>query len=234
MTAPPGFAQTAWVVARNDWRIEARRLDALIAAIVFTLVVLVIFHLALDGLPLDVRGRAFPGLVWSALAFSVVVGMARSFEGERRHAVIDALLASPADRSALFLGKLLANYGRWLLLAAVVTPITSVVFPTRWHGSVGWLLAALAIFGLGLTALATLFAAVLSRLGRGEAFFATLLLPAATPLLMGGIRVTEIAIAGAEAPLVGASAARWLAGGAGFAGFYLFAGLLLFEFVVEE
>lgn len=232
--ATPGFARTAWTVARNDWRIEARRLDAIVAAVVFTLVMLVIFHFALEGLAQEVRGRAFPGLVWTALSFSVVVGMARSFEGERRHAVIDALLASPADRSALFLGKLIANYARWCLLALLVTPMTAIVFPTPWEGSIAYLVGALAIFGLGLTALGTLFASILARLGRGEAFFATLLLPAASPLLMGGIRVTEVAISGSNADAGSASAERWLVAGSGFAMFYLFVGLLLFEFVVEE
>ena len=94
----------------------------------------------------------------------------------------------------------------------------------------GPLMLVLFLHGLGLTELGTLFAAVSSRLGRGEALLATLLFPAATPLIISAVKCTAACLAGR--PL--ATVSQWLLMATGFDLLYFFVALMTFEFVLED
>ena len=92
------------------------------------------------------------------------------------------------------------------------------------------LLLVLFLHGLGLTELGTLFAAISTRLGRGEALLATLLFPAAAPLIISAVKCTAACLADGSL----SSVSHWLMIAAGFDVLYFFVALLTFEFVMEE
>ena len=82
----------------------------------------------------------------------------------------------------------------------------------------------------GFAELGTLFAAVATRLGRGEALLATLLLPAATPLFLSAVRCTGAVLE--HEPL--GSVWRWLAITSGLNVLYLLVAVVTFEYVLED
>ena len=174
--------------------------------------------------------RVIPGVIWTVLAFASVVALARSTQMERTHDTFAALFLAPVDRGALYTGKMLANLVKLTLLQWMLLPLTALLFDYDLVSVAGPLLLVVFLHGLGLAQLGTLFSAVSTRLGRGEALLATLLFPAATPLLISAVRCTASCLAGR--PLGDIS--QWLLLAAGFDLLYFFVALLTFEFVMEE
>jgi len=227
-----GFARAAWLVAKKDLQLEWRTFDALAASVVFAVVVLLVFQFAVGGGPArQLSADALvPGVLWLAISFSSVVGITRSMEVERRGDTLAGLFRAPIDRSAIYAGKLFANGVRLAILEAILVPLAIVFFNATLSGAWFQLVFVLALCSFGLCALGTLFGAIVSRVGRGEALLSTLLLPASTPLLLAGISATGALFRGETLSSVG----RWLGMATGFGLLYFFVALATFEFVLEE
>ena len=67
-------------LARKDLRLELRARDTLPAMVLFVLATLVVFHFAL---PSDAGDDAAYGLLWIALVFTALLGLARAWAPER-------------------------------------------------------------------------------------------------------------------------------------------------------
>lgn len=228
----PGFFRACGIVAAKDLRLEWRTMETLSSTVIFSLTVLVVFNFAFGAGAIRQLGveRLVPGVIWTVLAFASVVAMARSIQIERARDTISALFLAPVDRGALFAGKMLANLVKITLLQWILLPLTAVFFDYDLIAVAGPLVFVLFLHGLGLTELGTLFAAISTRLGRGEALLATLLFPAASPLLISAVKCTAACLA--DGSLSGVS--QWLLVAAGFDVLYFFVALLTFEFVMEE
>ena len=104
----PGLLRGAWIVAQKDLTIELRTRSAFLSVLVFTLLGLVTFFFAWDPTvvsPLDLA----PGVLWVTFTFAGLLGLHRSFGVELQDRAIDALLAAPIEREAVYLGKAIAN-----------------------------------------------------------------------------------------------------------------------------
>jgi heme exporter protein B len=227
-----GFFRAAWIVAEKDLRLEWRTWETLSATLVFSLTVLVVFQFAFGVGAIREIGaaRLVPGVIWTVVAFAAVVGMVRSLQLERPRDTLGALFLAPVDRGALYLGKALANWVKLVVLQAVLLPLTAVLFGYDLMPIVRPLALVALVHGLGLTELGTLFAAITTRLGRGEAMLSVLLFPAASPLLISAVKCTAAAM---EAEPLG-SVAHWLLVALGLDALYLLVALTTFEFVLEE
>ncbi len=227
-----GFVRAAWLVARKDLQLEWRTFDVLSSSVVFSVVVLLVFQFAIGGGPARqlASDALVPGVLWLAIGFSSVVGIARSMDGERRGDTLGGLFRAPIDRSAIYVGKLLANGIKLALLEAILVPLAIVLFNADLGNAWLELAFVLAVCSFGLCALGTLFGAIVSRVGRGEALLATLLLPASTPLLLAGVTATGALFRGEALD----SVTRWLGLAGGFGLLYFFIALATFEFVLEE
>ncbi|HXV75217.1 MAG TPA: heme exporter protein CcmB [Candidatus Polarisedimenticolaceae bacterium] len=228
-----GYFRATWHVARKDLQLEWRTLETLSSSFVFSLIVLVIFNFAFGFETIKQIGaaRLVPGVVWTVLAFGAVVSVARSMEIERRRDTLSALFIAPIDRGALFTGKFLANLVKNLLLQWIVVVLAAVFFNFDLVSIAGPMLLVLFVHGLGLTELGTLFAAVASRVGRGEALLATLLFPATAPLFISAVKCTTSLLEGNG---LSGAAASWLSISTGFDVLYFLVALATFEFVLEE
>ena len=229
---PPGFLAAAAIVARKDLRIEGRTKETLLASLLFALVELVVFGFAfdLDTIRRMGPGKVVPGLLWMTLAFSAIVGFTRSFRIERAHEAMIALALAPVDRGAVFVGKWLANLAMLVTIEIVLIPLTALFFDANIADTAGPLALVVLLHTLGLAALGTMFGAVVSRLGRGEALLATLLLPAATPLFLSAVHCTGAALAGT--PL--AEDRQWLLLTLGLDVLYVLVAILIFDAILEE
>ena len=228
----PGFARAAWIVARKDLRIEGRTLESLSAMTLFALVVLVVFNFAFDLSTVRAMGaaRLVPGVLWVTVAFSAIVGFTRSFQIERRRDSLAGLILAPVDRGAIFAGKAAASFALLTILELILLPLSAVLFDFDLIAAGGPLALVVLVHSIGLVELGTLFGAVASKTGRGEALLATLLLPAATPIFLSAVRCTATVLSGA--PI--STERSWMLVTVGFDLLYGFVGLLTFEFVLED
>src|SRR6185503_15796531 len=111
-------------VAGKDIRAELRSRTALLSALVFAALVLVVFNFARDPTALSATALA-PSVLWVTFALAALLAMNRGFTIERENGALDGLLLAPVSREALFLGKLLAN----LAFVGSVELVTLAVHP---------------------------------------------------------------------------------------------------------
>ena len=182
-----------WILARNDLRQEARRLELVLTAGFFTLVVVVMFALAFFGLDADDQADAVPGMIWLCVAFVGALTLTRVFDRERESNTLAALLAAPVDRLAIYLSKLLVTLVVLLSCAALLVPGLGVLFPASSLLRADPLASAalIACGCLGYAAIGTLFAAGLATSAGKNVLLSVILYPLTTPILLYALVATQ-------------------------------------------
>jgi heme exporter protein B len=167
-------------LARKDLLLELRAKETLPSMLLFVLSALTIFHFALPRGTGDVAAR---GLLWSALVFTALLGLTRAFVAEREQGMFDALVLTPCDRSAIWLAKAIAVLA--FLAAAEVVALPA--FGAFFTGLDGRTVAAVALADLGICTVGTLFGAMAVAGRARELLLPLLFLPAAIPVVVGGV-----------------------------------------------
>jgi heme exporter protein B len=203
-------------LARKDLLLELRSRDTVPAMLLFVVSTLVVFNFSL---PAGSSALAAYGLLWVALVFTALLGLMRAFLAEREERVLDGLVLAPADRSAIWLGKVLALVVFLLLAEAAALPAFGVFF----EPVTAELVAAVLLANVGLAAVGALLSAMAAASHARELLLPLLFLPLVIPVVVGGVGAT-----------VAANPARYL----GFLALYdlIFAILswASFEYVVTE
>jgi heme exporter protein B len=167
-------------LARKDLRLELRARDTLPAMVLFVLATLVVFHFAL---PADAGDDAAYGLLWIALVFTALLGLARAWAPEREAGALDGLVLAPSDRSAIWLGKTLATLAFLAVAEVVALPAFALLFaPLDVPSVLGVVLAS-----VGICAVGSLVAAMAAAARGREVLLPLLFLPLAIPLVVGGV-----------------------------------------------
>jgi heme exporter protein B len=222
------FARRAWIVVWKDLTVEARSKETLNALFFFSLLLVFLFQFAL-GPDRERLASALPGLLWLGFILSGLLGLGRAFVGERENDCWDGLRLAPGDKSAIYLGKLLANLFLMFLVEAILLGLFAVMF----NVSLGRALPALAlVIGLGtvgIAAVGTLFAAMTANVRARELLFPVLLLPVLVPVLLATVTVTTAVLGGEPV----AAVANWLKllGAADVV--YVTVGILTFDAILE-
>jgi heme exporter protein B len=167
-------------LARKDLRLELRARDTLPAMVLFVVATLVVFHFAL---PAGTGEDAAYGLLWVALVFTALLGLARAWAPEREAGALDGLLLAPADRSAIWLGKTLAT----LVFLGAAEVVALPAFAVFFAGLDGAALAAVALASVGICAVGSLVSAMAAAARGREVLLPLLFLPLAIPLVVGGV-----------------------------------------------
>jgi heme exporter protein B len=219
----------SWLVARKDLAIEFRTRSAFFSALVFALLAVVIFYVARDATAVASLDLA-PGVLWVTFTFSGLLGLNRSFGLEQADRAVDALLAAPVDREAIFLGKALANLVFVLAVQAITIPAVALFYEVP-MGGVWPALAGLAVLAaVGLVCVGTLFSAMVVNTRLAELLLPMLALPFFVPIVMPAAQVTSQLLAGR--PM--AEAWPWLRILLGFDLVFLVACTLAFPYTLEE
>jgi heme exporter protein B len=162
-------------LARKDLRVELRTWQTLPAMLLFAVATLVVFHFASSSGGL--------GLLWVALLFAALLGLARTFVAEREQHLLDALVLAPCDRSAIWLGKALAALGFLVAVEIVALPAYALFF-----GHLGGVtVAAVALADIGICTVGTLLAAMAAAARVRELLLPLLFLPLALPVVIAGV-----------------------------------------------
>jgi heme exporter protein B len=192
------IVRLALAVAGKDIRVELRSRTALLSALVFAALVLVVFNFARDPTALSATVLA-PSALWVTFALAAMVALNRAFNIERENAALDGLLLAPVAREALFLGKLLANLAFVGTVELVTLPLFTLFFNVSLWEVLPGILGVAVLATIGFVAVGTLFSAMAVRTRFAELMLPVLLLPFMVPPLIGAVQVTSRLLA--ERPL---------------------------------
>jgi heme exporter protein B len=167
-------------LARKDLQLELRARDTLPAMLLFVLSTLVVFHFVLPGESSDLAAK---GVLWVALLFTALLGLARAFVAEREQSVLDGLVLAPSDRSAIWLGKSIALLVFLVLAELIALPAFAAFF----SGLDAETVAAVALADIGICAVGTLLAGMAVASRARELLLPLLFLPLAIPIVVGGV-----------------------------------------------
>lgn len=217
--------RAAAIILWKDLTLEFRGRELVLPAIVFGLLIAMLYGFAFDPTQHPVR-EIFPGLLWLGIFFSSFLAIGRAF-GVESEASSQILLA-PVDRGALFLAKLLLNILLTVILAAVLTPAFGVLLGVALPDD-GWGFLLVLLLGIvGFAAAGTTMAALSAHTRLRELLLPALLLPFITPLILGAVSAMTALYSGRPAGAVG-----WMWMMAVFDFIFILVPLLLFEYLME-
>jgi heme exporter protein B len=202
-------------LARKDLLLELRARDTLPAMLLFVVAVLVIFHFALP----EGSRRASLGLLWAAILFTALLGLGRAFVAEREQGVLDGLVLAPSDRSAIWVGKVVATLAFLVLAEVVALPAFALFFTSVDAATV----AGVALADVGICAVGVLLAAMAAAARARELLLPLLFLPLAVPIVIGGVGAS-----------IASSSGRYLAFLALYDAVFALVAWAAFEYVVTE
>ena len=226
---PPGLMSAAMLIARKDLAIEFRTRSAFLAAITFSLVAIVIFFFAWDATAVSAVDLA-PGVLWVIFTFSGLLGLHRSFGVEEADRAIDALIAAPVDREAVFLGKAIANLAFVLGVQAIAIPAVALFYNLPLTHVIGPLAGIAVLAAIGLVSVGTLFSAMASNTRLAELLLPVLALPFFVPIVLPAAQSTARLLSGRPV----AEAMGWLKILIAFDIVFLVACALAFPFTLED
>ena len=183
----------------KDLRIEWRSREGLLTTACFALACVLVFSFGLvrDGRPVPDAG---PAVLWVTVALAGTLAMARTFERERAAGTLMAVLASPAPRPAIYLGKWGALMALMFAVELVLLPLVALFFQMPIDRQPLTVVALLAAGTAGYAAIGTLFAAMLARTRTRDVLLPLLLYPMSVPVIIGGVRGTAAALADPYVP----------------------------------
>ncbi|HEX9484201.1 MAG TPA: heme exporter protein CcmB, partial [Gemmatimonadaceae bacterium] len=195
----------------------------------FALLGVTIFYFAWDSTAVAAMDLA-PGVLWVIFTFSALLGLQRSFGVEQADRAIDALLAAPVEREAIYLGKALANLVFVVGVEAITLPAIALFYNLP-IGEVFLPLAGVALLAaVGIVAVGTLFSSMAVNTRLAELLLPMLSLPFFLPIVMTAAQTTARLLAGR--PI--ADAWPWLRILVGFDVVFIVACTLAYPFTVEE
>ena len=186
-----------WAIFRKDLLIELRTKSAINSMLFFGVTTLLIFNFALGYIKDSLR-PALPGVLWTAFAFAGTLGLNRMFASEKENHCIEGLLMIPADRGAIYLGKMLAGVV-FMLIAEIAIFIFGLIFfnVTVWK-EIPLLALTFLIGTFGFMAVGTLLSAIAVNTKLREVLLPLLLFPAILPVLINSVEATGIILDGGD------------------------------------
>lgn len=189
-----------WLLLRKDLRITARSRDTFALVLLFAVLCVLLFafgFLREGAMATDV----LPGTLWVTLLFSTTVALLRLFAAEEEGGVLEQVGATAAGSAPLFFSKALMQ----LIFAGAVTALVLPLVALFYAAPLARMAPVLLALALGLTGQAlvgTLIAALMVRIRLRELMLPLVLYPTVAPLLIAGVKVTAIALAGGDPAVI--------------------------------
>jgi heme exporter protein B len=222
------YLRKVFAIVGKDIATELRTKEMMSAMFVFSLLIIFIFNFAFDLRAENVQALA-PGVLWVAIAFAGMLGLSRSFILERDKGVLDGLLLTPVDRSAIYFGKMIGNALFIGLVEIIILPFFIVLFNQPLN-SLPLLVGVVILGTISFASVGTLFSAMAVHTRAREVLLPIMLFPVVVPAMLAAVRLTGAILD--KIPFEEVS--QWLALLVAFDVIFIAASFMLFEYVVEE
>ncbi|MGB1285646.1 MAG: heme exporter protein CcmB [Aggregatilineales bacterium] len=181
------FVQTVLAILRKDLQAELRSRELISLMLMFTLMSILIFSFALE-LNRVAREEAITGVLWVTVVFSSILGLNRSMVIEREQGSMDAMLLAPISRTAIFMGKFLANFLFTFAVGLLLLPLMTVLYNKALTDPRIVLILLLGTGGFCVAG--TLISAMTTQTRAREALLPIALLPIVLPALLAAVRAS--------------------------------------------
>ncbi|MYC08080.1 MAG: ABC transporter permease subunit [Chloroflexi bacterium] len=209
----------------KDVVLELRTKDIVVSALVFALLVIVVFNFAITPTPQTVAFVA-PGILWTAFTFGGVLGLNRSIALERESGGMHALMLAPVSRDLIFFGKMLGSLLFMLLVEVIVFPVFAVLY--NFSLLLPGLIPVAALATVAIATIGTLFSAIAANTRSREVMLPLLFFPVVVPAVIAAVEASTAVIQG------GSPFDRWLPFLLAFDALFLVACPFAFHLIVEE
>jgi heme exporter protein B len=220
--------------AGKDLKIEFRTKHMLNAMIIFALMIILSFRFSFSlittGLD-EVVDELAPAILWITFIFMGMYGLTASFAKEKDKETLSGLLLCPADRSAIYVGKVISNLMVVFLIEIVTIILFSVFFSYNYSGNFLLLILVIILGTIGFVIIGTLISAISINTKSREVLLPILLIPLVIfTVIMPSITATTTVLSGGNFAGI-TEEIRLLST---FNIIYFIIGIILFEFVIEE
>lgn len=212
----------------KDLLCEWRSRDRLVAMIVFSILVVVVFQFAWPAAPKEQTEALAPGVLWVIYLFAALLGLGRTFTLELENDALTALALAPGTRGFIFLGKAAASFVLIGAVQAMTAFVFALFFRLDWLGGAGGLALVVALADVAIVSVGTLFSAMSARSRFREVLLPVLLIPSLIPVLASAVRATAATLGGEALTLAALQPLVVIAG------IYAILGFLLFDPVLDE
>ena len=177
----------------KDVILELRTKDIVVSALVFALLVIVVFSFAVTPTPQTVAFVA-PGILWISFTFGGVLGLNRSMALERESGGLHALMLAPVSRDLIFFGKMLGTFLFMLLVEVAVFPVFAVLF--NFSLLLPGLIPVAVLATLAIATIGTLFAAIAANTRSREVMLPLLFFPVVVPVVIAAVEASTAVLQG--------------------------------------
>ena len=213
----------------KDFVTELKTRELLSAMFIFALLVILIFIFSIN-LSIVKASEVGPGILWVAFLFAGTIGLNRSFMLEKENGCLMGLMPVPADRTAIYFGKLISNLIFLSIMELFILPLFMIFFDIDLLSHLGPLLVVVFLGTLGFCALGTLLSSLSSNLKTREIMLPILLYPLLIPIVIGAVRMTGQILDGVEL----FDMMKWIGLTASFDIIYIGVSIMTIDHILEE
>ncbi|MFT4578605.1 MAG: heme exporter protein B [Nitrospinales bacterium] len=213
----------------KDFVTELKTRELLSAMFIFALLVILIFIFSIN-LSIVKASEVGPGILWVAFLFAGTIGLNRSFMLEKENGCLMGLMLVPADRTAIYFGKLISNLIFLSIMELFILPLFMIFFNIDLLSHLGPLLVVVFLGTLGFCALGTLLSSLSSNLKTREIMLPILLYPLLIPIIIAAVRMTGQILDGTEL----SDMMKWIGLTASFDIIYIGVSIMTIDHILEE
>lgn len=217
------------VILWKDLLTEFRTREMVIAMIVFSLMVGMIFNFSFPP-GSEFMAEAAPGILWLTFVFAGLLGMNRTFVYEVDKGCLQGLMLAPVDRSVIYISKFLVNLIFIGIVELIVLPVFSIFFKLDIFSSLGQLLLVILLSTIGFSVIGTLFSAIAVNTRTREVMLPILHFPVSIPVILAAVQATAAIFQGEEWDVIWG----WLKILIAFDIIFFVVAILTFEYIIEE
>lgn len=182
---------------RRDMRVAMRQRSEFLNPIIFLLVVITLFPLAV-GPSADTLSRIAPGVIWVSALLSSMLGLERMFRDDFRDGALEHMLLLPCPIELSVLAKIVVHWLVTALPLLLISPLLGLLLSLPMQ-ALPVLVLTLVLGTPVLSAVGAIGVALTVSLNRGGALLSLLLLPLLIPLLIFATAAVEAAGMGMSA-----------------------------------
>lgn len=184
-------------IAYKDLKTEFRTKQMLNSMIIFSLLVIIIFSFSFADFltDQDLITMVAPGILWISFLFAGMLGLSRSFAGEKEEGCLDGLKLCPCERTSLFQGKVISSTVLMFIMELFTIPLFIVLFDYTITG-IPLLVLVILLGTLGFMFVGTLLSALTVNTRTREILLPVLIFPVLIPVIISSVTATSKILTG--------------------------------------